>query len=291
MATDKRLYRPGRVRQLLDDYNFKFSKGLGQNFLIDGNIVRKIAEAAEVTAEDNILEIGPGFGTLTEELALHAKKVVAVEIDCRLLPVLEETLGQYDNVVIKEGDILKLSIQELIDDAFDGEPVKVVANLPYYITTPIIAKLLEEDLPITSLTVMVQKEVAERMVATEADKAYGSLSLFIRYYAEPTIALTAPKTVFMPPPKIDSSVVHLKKRPYQTTVDSDALFQLIHSGFNQRRKTITNSLMNTELGFSKEALCACLEVLNIPPKSRAENLSLEAFVALSACLSSGKTGY
>src|SRR5690554_2451619 len=192
MMENKRLYSPNKIRETLDKYGFKFSKSLGQNFLIDGNVVRKSVKEAEITKDDYVLEIGPGMGTLTEELALNAKKVVAVELDKKLLPILDENLEGYDNVEIVYGDILKIDVKKLIEEKLDGGPVKLVANLPYYVTTPIIGKLLEEGLNLDSISVMVQKEVAERMSAVPGSKDYGSLSIFVNFYTNPKIVVKVP---------------------------------------------------------------------------------------------------
>ena len=220
---NNRLYSPKYVKEIIDRYGFKFSKSLGQNFLIDGNIVRKIVQGANITKEDYVLEVGPGIGTLTEELALNAKKVVSVELDRSLLPVLEDTLQAYDNVEIVHGDILKIDVKKIIDEKFGGGPVKVVANLPYYVTTPILGMFLEENLNIESITVMIQKEVADRMVASHGSKTYGSLSVFVNFYSKPEIILKAPKTVFMPQPKIDSSVIKLNIKKELPDVNSEQL--------------------------------------------------------------------
>lgn len=277
----ERLYSPKYIKDLLDRYGFQFSKSLGQNFLIDGNIVRNTVQGAGVSSQDNVLEIGPGFGTLTEELALHAKKVVAIELDKKLLPVLEDTLEYYDNVKIIQGDVLDIDLNKIIQDEFQGEKVKVVANLPYYITTPILGRLLEEDLDIESITIMVQKEVAERMVANPENKTYGALSLFIKFYTDPEILLGVPKTVFMPQPKIDSAVIKLKLKDELPNVDKFKFSQVVKAGFSKRRKTILNSLSKSELDIDKDIIREALELSNIDPKSRAEDLSLEDFVNIS----------
>lgn len=279
-----RLYSPKYVKFLLDKYGFKFSKSLGQNFLIDGNIVRGIVKGADINKEDNVLEIGPGFGTLTEELVLNAKKVVAIELDKKLLPVLKDTLRDYENVEIVPGDVLDIDLEKLIEEKFNGEEVKVVANLPYYVTTPILGKLLEEDLNIKSITVMVQKEVAERMVANPNNKTYGALSLFVNFYTYPEIILKVPKTVFMPRPKIDSSVINLKLKEDLPEIDKDKFFKVVKAGFSKRRKTILNSLSNSELNLEKEIIKKSLERADISLNSRAENLSLEDFINISTIL-------
>jgi len=277
---DKRLYSPKYIREVLDKFGFKFSKSLGQNFLIDGNIVRNIVKGAQVNKDDYVLEIGPGIGTLTEELALNAKKVVAVEIDRNLLPILDYTLSKHDNVEIVEGDILKINIHDLIDEKLNGGPIKVAANLPYYVTTPIIARLIEEDLNIESITVMVQKEVAQRIVAPPGNKQYGSLTVFVNFYSDPEILLSVPKTVFMPQPKVDSAVIRLNMKEPPVDIDKKLFFKIVKAAFGQRRKTILNSLSNRELGLDKEQVKELLERSNISPKARAENLKIEDFIKI-----------
>lgn len=281
---NRRLYSPKYVKEIVDKYEFQFSKSLGQNFLIDGNILKNISKAGGITKEDFILEVGPGIGTLTEELALNAKKVVAIELDENLLPILDETLNSYDNVEIVHGDVLKIDLKKLIEDKLEGGPIKVVANLPYYITTPIIGKLLEEDLNIHSIIVMVQKEVADRIVASPNNKEYGALSLFINFYSHPEIILKAPKTVFMPQPKIDSSVVKLTIKEELPDVNRDVFFKLVRSAFNKRRKTLLNSLSSGELGLEKKVIKDTLEKANIPANIRAENLNIEDFIKISKTL-------
>lgn len=281
---DKRLYSPKYVKEILNRYGFKFSKSLGQNFLIDGNIVRKISEAGDITKEDCILEIGPGIGTLTEELALKAKKVVAVELDESLLPILDETLKDYDNVEIIHGDILEVDINKLIEKKLEGGPIKVVANLPYYVTTPIIARLIEEDFNIESIIVMIQKEVADRIVASPNNKQYGSLSVFVNFYTSPEIMVKVPKTVFMPQPKVDSSVIKLKLKKDLPEVNRKIFFKVVKSAFGKRRKTILNALSSNDLGVNKETIKEVLEKLDIPLEARAENLNIEDFIKISKTL-------
>lgn len=282
---DKRLYSPKYIRELLDRHGFKFSKQLGQNFLIDGNIVRNIVKKAGIGKEDYVLEIGPGIGTLTEELALNAKKVVAVEIDKNLLPILDETLAHYNNVEIVHGDILKVDIKKLIDEKLGEGPIKVVANLPYYVTTPIIAMLIEEDLNIESITVMIQKEVADRIAAKPGTKQYGSLTVFVNFYCSVENLLLVPKTVFMPSPKVDSAVVKLNLKKTIEDIDKKVFFQVVRTAFNQRRKTILNSLASG-LSYEKEAIKEILEECNIPLNARAENLKIEDFLKISKRLTS-----
>lgn len=281
---DKRLYSPKYVKEILSSYGFEFSKSLGQNFLIDGNIVKKIVSEGNITKEDYVLEIGPGMGTLTEELALRAKKVVAVELDRTLLPILDKTLKNYDNIEIVHGDILKVDIEKLIEEKFEGKSVKVVANLPYYVTTPIIAKLLEDNLNLESVIVMVQKEVAERMAANPGGKEYGSLSVFVNFYTRPEIVVKVPKTVFMPQPKIDSAVIKLTLRKDLPDIDKKQFFKVVKAAFSKRRKTILNSLSSYGFNVDKETIKQTLESSNIKLEERAENLSIEDFINISKTL-------
>lgn len=278
---NKRLYSPKQIKEVLDRHGFTFSKGLGQNFLIDGNIVRNIVKGAGISKDDYVLEIGPGMGTLTEELALNAKKVVAIEIDKRLEPILEETLKPYDNAEVVFGDVLKLPLRDIINEKCDGGPVKVVANLPYYVTTPIIIKLLEEGLPFKSITVMVQKEVADRMVAKPHSKDYGSLTLFVGYYTKPEIVLKAPKSVFIPQPKIDSSVIKLVVRENLPDVDSDKYFKVVRAAFLKRRKTLLNSLSSKEVNADKDEIRDALKRAGIDEGLRAENLDMDDFIKIA----------
>lgn len=281
---DNRLYSPRYVRYIIDKYGFRFSKSLGQNFLIDGNLVRNIVKGADITKEDYVLEIGPGIGTLTEELALNAKKVVAVELDDTLLPVLDETLEKYDNVEIIHGDILKTDVKKIIEEKLGGGPIKVVANLPYYVTTPIISKLIEDNLNIDAIIVMVQKEVADRMAAGPGSKTYGSLSVFVNFYSNPEIILRVPKTVFMPQPKIDSAVIRLNIKDDLPNIDRDKFFQVVKAGFSKRRKTILNSLSTYGFAIEKDVIRQSLETANIKTNERAENLSIEDFMNISTIL-------
>ena len=283
---DKRLYSPKYVREILNRYGFQFTKSLGQNFLIDGNIVRKISEEGNITKEDYVLEIGPGIGTLTEELALNAKKIVAIELDKNLFPILDETLNNYNNVEIIHGDILKVDIDKIIKEKLAGGPVKVVANLPYYVTTPIIAKLIEEDLNIESIIIMIQKEVAHRIIASPNNKQYGSLSIFVNFYTNPEILITVPKTVFMPKPKVDSAIIRLNLKKDLPQVDRKIFFQVVKAAFSKRRKTILNSLSSSSLGLDKEQVKEVLKTSNIPLEARAENLKIEDFIKISKTLPS-----
>jgi 16S rRNA (adenine1518-N6/adenine1519-N6)-dimethyltransferase len=280
----KKLYSPKYVKELLSSHGFTFSKSLGQNFLIDGNIVRKIVASANISSEDYVLEIGPGMGTLTEELALYAKKVVSVEIDNSLLPILDETIGKYDNVEIVSGDILDIDVDKLIKEKLNGGPVKVVANLPYYVTTPIIGKLIESQANIESIIVMVQKEVAERMAAGPGSKTYGSLSVFVNFYTNPEIVVKVPKTVFMPQPKIDSAVIKLTIKSELPDVDTEQFFKVVKAAFSKRRKTIFNALSTYGFDLDRESFKEYLIKADIKLEERAENLSVEDFIKISAIL-------
>lgn len=273
----KKLYSPKVVKDIIDLYSFRFSKSLGQNFLVDKNFVEKIVDAADVK-DTNVLEIGPGIGTITYEMAKSAKKVVAIEIDSALLPIIEENMEEFDNFKLIHEDILKAKLEDIVEEEFDGEAFKVVSNLPYYITTPIIEKLVTSKLPCTDMTIMVQKEVADRMLATEKDKEYSSLSVFIKYFSKAEKITNVPKSVFMPQPKIDSTVLKLKLRKYRDDVDDSKLFALVHAGFNKRRKTILNSLADA---VDKEKLRLAFDKLGINEKLRAENLSLDDFIDLT----------
>lgn len=281
---NKRLYSPSYVKELLEKYGFKFSKSLGQNFLIDGNIVRKIVEEAGVDKDTNVLEIGPGIGTLTEELAINAKNVVAVELDKKLLPILDETLDSYDNVEIIHGDILEVDIDKIIEEKLEGGPIKIVANLPYYVTTPIIGRLLEDELNIESISVMVQKEVAERMIAPPGSKTYGSLSVFVGFYTDAEIIVKVPNTVFMPKPKIDSAVIRLNIKKELPDIDREKFFKVVKAAFSKRRKTILNSLSSYGFDIEKDIIRKALEDSGIKVSERAENISIKEFMKLSASL-------
>ncbi|MSU00573.1 16S rRNA (adenine(1518)-N(6)/adenine(1519)-N(6))-dimethyltransferase RsmA [Tissierella pigra] len=281
---EKRLYSPAYVKKILSKHGFKFSKSLGQNFLMDGNIVRKIADAGEITPDDYVIEIGPGIGTLTEELALRAKKVVAIEIDNTLLPILDETIGKYKNVEIVHEDVLKVDMEKLINEKLNGGPVKVVANLPYYVTTPIIGKLIEDNLNLDAIIVMVQKEVAERMESGPGGKEYGSLSIFVNFYSKPKIIVKVPKTVFMPQPKIDSAVIKLDIKKELPDVDKEKFFKVVKASFSKRRKTLVNALSTYGFDIAKEDIKNTLKTLNIDENIRAESLSVEDFIKISKTL-------
>lgn len=274
-----RLYKPSKLSEVLSKYGFRFTKSLGQNFLIDGNIVRKIADAAEVEENDNILEIGPGVGTMTEELALRAKKVLAIEIDEKLRELHKETLD-IENVKVIYGDFLDLDLKKLTEEEFGDKPFKVVANLPYYVTTPIIEKLILSKVNLISITVMVQKEVAKRLAAQPGNKDYGSLSVFINYYTDCKYKFQVPSSVFMPKPNVDSAVVNLKMRERED-LDTDFLFKIVRSAFTTRRKTIVNSFSNSKLPYTKDDIKRALELSGIDERRRAETLTLEEFIILS----------
>lgn len=276
----KKLYSPKIVKEIIDLYDFKFKKSLGQNFLIDKNFVDKIIDIADIENE-NVLEIGPGIGTITYEMAKTAKKVLAVEIDENLIPILKQNLEEFSNVKVINQDILKVDLKKLIEEEFDNQSFKVVSNLPYYITTPIIELLITSNFPCQDMTIMVQKEVAQRMVASANDKDYSSLSVFVKFYSDAKILVNLPKTVFMPQPKIDSSILNLKLRIYDEKVDQKKLFNLVRAGFNKRRKTILNSLSDVA---SKEDLKIAFEKTGLRENLRAENLSLDDFIKLADIL-------
>ncbi|WP_430884554.1 16S rRNA (adenine(1518)-N(6)/adenine(1519)-N(6))-dimethyltransferase RsmA [Fusibacter sp. JL216-2] len=278
-----RLTSPQTIKYIMDKYGFRFSKSLGQNFLIDDFIVDEIIDGAEIGPDDVVLEVGPGIGVMTQAMARRAKKVVAIEIDNSLLPVLSETLAEEDNVEVVNGDVLKVDLQKIIDEKLDGQAPKVVANLPYYVTTPIIMRFLEEQIPVTDIVVMVQKEVADRMVADPGGKIYGALSVVVQYYAEPSKVVKVPRSVFMPQPNVESSVVRLKKRK-EPPVDLKApelFFKTVRSAFMKRRKTLLNALSSGELAVSKEETKTVLEACGIDPKRRGETLDMNEFAALA----------
>lgn len=279
---------PQNTIEVLKKYNFSFQKKYGQNFLIDTHVLDKIIRAAGITEDDCVLEIGPGIGTMTQYLAQAAGKVIAVEIDKGLIPILSDTLSSYYNVTIINDDVLKLDIRKLVEEENEGKPIKVVANLPYYITTPIIMGLYENHVPIESITVMVQKEVADRMQEEPGSKDYGALSLAVQYYAEPYIVANVPPNCFMPRPKVGSAVIRLTshKKPPVEVEDEKLLFRLIRASFNQRRKTLANGLKNSpELDVPKEVIMECIEELGRGASIRGEALSLEEFAALCNSIS------
>ncbi len=278
------LGEPQQTIAVLQKYNFHFQKKFGQNFLIDPHVLERIIEEAEITKEDFVVEIGPGIGTMTQYLCEAARAVAAVEIDKNLIPILEDTLNGYDNVEIINQDILKVDLAALAAEKNGGRPVKVVANLPYYITTPIIMGLFESHMPLESITVMVQREVAERMQCGPGTKDYGALSLAVQYYALPEIVANVPPNCFLPRPGVGSAVIRLKKyeKPPVDVVDEHLMFRLIRASFNQRRKTLVNGLKNaSELSYSKEQIEAAIEAIGEPLTIRGEALSLEQFAQLS----------
>jgi len=283
------LGNPQNTIAVLQKYNFSFQKKFGQNFLIDTHVLDKIIASAEITKDDMVLEIGPGIGTMTQYLACAAGKVVAVEIDKTLIPILEDTLSEYDNVQIINQDVLKVNLAKLAEEENGGKPIKVVANLPYYITTPIIMGLFENHVPLKSITVMVQKEVADRMQVGPGTKDYGALSLAVQYYAKPYIVANVPPNCFMPRPKVGSAVIRLERyeEPPVQVADEKLMFRIIRASFNQRRKTLVNGLKNSpEIQFSKEEIEAAIETLGKGASVRGEALTLEEFARLSNILSS-----
>ena len=278
------LGNPQNTIEILQKYNFNFQKKFGQNFLIDEHVLDKIIRAAEITKDDYVLEIGPGIGTMTQYLACAAREVTAVEIDRALIPILEDTLKEYDNVSIINEDILKVDIAALAKEKNGGRPIKVVANLPYYISTPIIMGLFESHVPLESITVMVQKEVADRMQVGPGTKDYGALSLAVQYYAEPYIVANVPPNCFMPRPAVGSAVIRLTRhqKPPVEVMDEKLMFRLIRASFNQRRKTLANGLKNSgELNLSKEVITAAIEKLGKGSSVRGEALDLEEFARLT----------
>lgn len=278
---------PQNTISILQKYRFVFQKKYGQNFLVDTHVLEKIMDAAEITKEDCVVEIGPGIGTMTQYLAERAGTVVAVEIDRKLMPILEETLAAYDNVTVLNEDIIKVDLNHIVEEKNHGKPIKVVANLPYYITTPIIMSLFENHVPLKSVTVMVQKEVAERMQAGPGTKNYGALSLAVQYYARPEVVANVPPNCFIPRPNVGSAVIRLTRyEEYPVTVrDENFLFALIRASFNQRRKTLANSLANAHsLSLTREQVAAALEKMQLSPTVRGEALTLEQFAALADLL-------
>ncbi len=283
------LTSPTVVVDILKRHGFEFSKSLGQNFLIDRNILNKIMEGANIDSDDYILEVGPGIGSLTVDLAKRADRVVAVEIDDKLIPILDETLGDYDNVYVINGDILEIDLDKLITDYFSDKPFKIVANLPYYITSPIIMSFLESDLPYTDIVVMVQREVAERIVANPGTKEYGALTVAVKYYTEPRIIVNVPASVFMPPPKVGSAVVKLTRREDTLLEGKEAklFFQVVRAAFSKRRKTLLNALSSypfeEDIG-SKAEIREILRECGIEPNRRGETLSVDEFAYITSVI-------
>ncbi|MGP1618666.1 16S rRNA (adenine(1518)-N(6)/adenine(1519)-N(6))-dimethyltransferase RsmA [Peptostreptococcus stomatis] len=279
---NKRLSSHSATMDLVKKHGFKFTKSLGQNFLIDDNIVDKIVAGAGIGPGDKIIEVGPGIGTLTREMASRAQNLMAVEIDKNLIPILEDTLGDYDNVKIVNEDIIKADIKGLIDENLSGGPVKLVANLPYYITTPIIMRFLEENINVTDIVVMVQKEVAERMNAQPGGKDFGALSVAVQYYCDTEIVAKVPRHLFVPQPNVDSIVIALRIRPERKykVDDEDLYFKVVKAAFGQRRKTLLNSISSMG-NLAKDQVKEALEEAGIDPKRRGETLSLDEFAILS----------
>jgi 16S rRNA (adenine1518-N6/adenine1519-N6)-dimethyltransferase len=289
IMSDKTPYlgNPQKTIEVIQKYEFAFQKKFGQNFLIDTHVLDKIISAAEITKDDLVVEIGPGIGTMTQYLACAAREVVAIEIDKMLIPILQDTLSAYDNVTIINEDVLKVDLNKLAEEKNGGRPVKVVANLPYYITTPIIMGLFENHVPLHSITIMVQKEVADRMRMGPGTKDYGALSLAVQYYAEPYLVANVPPNCFMPRPNVGSAVIRLTvhEKPPVTVRDESLMFRLIRASFNQRRKTLANGLNNSpELHYSKEQIAEAIEKLGTSPSIRGEALTLEQFAHLADIL-------
>ena len=287
--SDKTPYlgNPQKTIEVIQKYEFAFQKKFGQNFLIDTHVLDKIISAAEITKDDLVVEIGPGIGTMTQYLACAAREVVAIEIDKMLIPILQDTLSEYDNVTVINEDVLKVDLNKLAEEKNGGRPVKVVANLPYYITTPIIMGLFENHVPLHSITIMVQKEVADRMRMGPGTKDYGALSLAVQYYAEPYLVANVPPNCFMPRPNVGSAVIRLTvhEKPPVTVRDESLMFRLIRASFNQRRKTLANGLNNSpELHYSKEQIAEAIEKLGTSPSIRGEALTLEQFAQLADIL-------
>ncbi len=270
------------TKSVVDKHGFKFSKSLGQNFLIDDNVIDDILKGARLSEGDKIIEVGPGIGTLTSEMGKVAEKVVAIEIDKTLIPILKETLNDFDNIEVVNQDILKVNVQELIEEKLSGGPVKLVANLPYYITTPIVMKFLEEDIPVTDIVVMVQKEFADRMTAVPSTKDYGALSVAVQYYCDTEIVAKAPRHMFIPQPNVDSTVIglHVREERKYNVDNEEIFFKTVKAGFSQRRKTLLNAL--STLGFlNKDQIREVLSLAGIDEKRRGETLSIEEFANLS----------
>ena len=275
---------PSATKEIINKYSFAFQKKFGQNFLIDSNVLESIIRGAEITKDDFVLEIGPGIGTMTQYLCEAARQVVAVEIDKMLIPILEDTLSEYDNVEVINQDVLKVDIKSLAEEKNNGKPIKVVANLPYYITTPIIMGLFESGVPIDSITIMVQKEVVDRMQTGPGSKDYGALSLAVQFYATAKVILNVSATCFMPRPNVDSAVIKLTrhKEPTVNVADEKLMFKIIRASFNQRRKTLVNGLKNSpELSFSTEQIVKAIEKIGKPETIRGEALTLEEFAELA----------
>ena len=285
------LVKPQNTIAILQKYHFNFQKKFGQNFLIDSHVLEKIIQASDVTKDDFVLEIGPGIGTMTQFLCENARAVAAVEIDKNLIPILQETLSNYNNVEIIENDILKVDIKKLSEEKNNGKPIKIIANLPYYITTPIIMGIFENHVPVKSITVMVQKEVAERMQVGPGSKDYGALSLAVQYYAEPQVVANVPPNCFMPRPTVGSAVIHMvcHEKPPVSVKNEKMMFRIIRASFNQRRKTLTNGLNNSpEISLTKEQIQHVISQMGLEPSVRGETLTLEQFAKLSDLIEDNK---
>ena len=280
-----RLSSHRKTKEVVDKHGFKFSKSLGQNFLIDDNVIDKILDGARLSEGDKIIEVGPGIGTLTREMGKVADKVVAIEIDKTLIPILKDTLDEFENIEVVNQDILKVDVQGLVNEELSGGPVKLVANLPYYITTPIVMKFLEEDIPVTDIVVMVQKEVADRMNAGPGTKDYGALSIAVQYYCDTEIVAKAPRHMFIPQPNVDSTVIglHVREEKKYKVDSEEVFFKTVKAAFGQRRKTLLNALGT--LGFlDKDEIREVLQEANIDEKRRGETLSIEEFANLANCV-------
>ncbi|ABR46377.1 dimethyladenosine transferase [Alkaliphilus metalliredigens QYMF] len=278
-----KIVSPSKTKAIVEKYKFRFSKSLGQNFLIDQNILEDIVDGADIQPDDCVIEIGPGIGTLTQFIAEKAHKVVAIEIDRNLIPILKHTLADYQNVEVINQDVLKVDLHQLIADKFEGKPVKVIANLPYYVTTPIVMRFLEEKVPVDSLVIMIQKEVAVRMQAGPGTKDYGALSIAVQYYCNPEILLKVPPSVFIPQPKVESIVIKLQvyPEPKVKVERDDLMFALVKDAFGKRRKTLLNALSSGLLQLSKEIVRESLEAANIDENRRGETLTIEEYATLT----------
>jgi len=278
-----RISSPKKTKEIVQKHGFKFSKSLGQNFLIDQNILDHIVDGAGISQDDYVIEVGPGIGSLTQNIAERANSVVAIEIDKTLIPILEETLAGYSNVAVINADVLKLDLHKLISERFEGKNVKVIANLPYYVTTPIIMKFLEERVPVQSLTIMIQKEVADRMQAKPGTKDYGALSIAVQYYCNPKILLKVPPSVFIPQPKVESTVIRLDilEEPKVYVEREDLFFGLVKDAFGKRRKTLLNALSSGNLNLDKDLLKEVLPLSNIEENRRGETLTIEEYALLA----------
>jgi len=280
---NRKLTSPSVIKEIIGRHGFRFSKKLGQNFLTNESMVHGIVDGADISEDDVVIEIGPGIGVMTQQIAMRAKKVIAIEIDDTLIPILNETLAEFDNVKVLNEDVLKVDLNKIIQDEFGGQKPKVVANLPYYVTTPIIMMFLEENIPVTDIVVMIQKEVADRINAKPSTKAYGALSVSVQFFSEPSIVLNVPRTVFIPQPNVDSTVIRLQLRqaPIVDVIDRGLFFRTIRASFGMRRKTLLNALSNGKLGFGKDKCHEILTAADIDPKRRGETLSIEEFATLS----------